>query len=267
MNGRDLVGIVVVAGVAVFAFQRGRASRPARPGPAAVQQSSDSASAAASTGMSAGTSAVGSDSTSAVTSAGLAPPRDLASIQERLREGAPGTYIMHMLAEQNHEVHRWPDRALEPLRAWIQREAQIPDWSPTYPDVAERAFEEWQNAGFPIRFDRVLDSATADIRIEFVDRLSPQDDQRIGVATKIRDREGWIREARVTIAIHDRTGRPLPPATVAGTARHEIGHVLGLGHSDAPTDVMFPESRTSVISAADRATLHLIYILPPGSVR
>jgi predicted Zn-dependent protease len=211
---------------------------------------------------------VASDSPAAVSSAaGLAPQRDLASIQERLRDGAPGTYILHMLAEQNQELHRWPDRALEPLRVWIQRDAQIADWSPTYPDVAERAFEEWQNAGFPIRFDRVLDSTTADIRIEFVPQMPPEDDQRIGIATKMRDTNGWIREARVKIAIHDRTGRPLPAATVAGTARHEIGHVLGLGHSNATTDVMFPESRTSVISAADRATLHLIYILPPGPVK
>ena len=263
MNARDLVGIVVVAGAIVFAFQRGRASRAAHLSPAAVQQAAAPDSEPAATAAVPPVSAVPSDSTSAVSSQG----RDLATIQERLREGAPGTYVMHMLAEQNHELHRWPDRALEPLRVWIQRDAQIADWSPTYPDVAERAFEEWQNAGFPIRFDRVLDSATADIKIEFVHQMPPEDDQRIGVATKMRDQSGWIRGARVTIAIHDRSGRALPAATVAGTARHEIGHVLGLGHSSAPTDVMYPESRTSVISAADRATLHLIYILPPGPVK
>jgi hypothetical protein len=30
---------------------------------------------------------------------------------------------------------------------------------------------------------------------------------------------------------------------------------------------MYPESRTPVISAADRATMHLLYLLPPGMVK
>jgi predicted Zn-dependent protease len=84
---------------------------------------------------------------------------------------------------------------------------------------------------------------------------------------KLRDQHGWIHAAELTIATHDPLGRRLPAETVAGTARHEIGHALGLGHSPARTDVMYPESRTTVISAVDRATLRLLYILPPGPVK
>ena len=194
--------------------------------------------------------------------------RDLALIQERLREGAPGTYILEMLAEQNDTLARWPDRNNEPLRVWIQPDASFADWDPSYPVVAERAFAEWEQAGFPVRFDMMRDSAGTDIKILFVHQM-PADEQvrRIGVARRVRDQDGWLVRADVVIATHDRSGQPLPAATVGGTARHEVGHVLGLAHSPSPTDVMFPESRATTISAADRATLHLLYMLPPGPVK
>ena len=196
------------------------------------------------------------------------PARDIAAIQERLREAAPSTYILHMLPEQGDTLARWPDRMRDALRVWIQPDASFPDWNSEYPVVAERAFEEWQLAGFPMRFDRVRDSVGADIKIVFVHQM-PADEpvRRIGVARRVRDQDGWLVYAEVVIATHDRGGSPLPPEIIGGTARHEIGHVLGLGHSPNPTDVMYPESRSTVISATDRATLHLIYTLPPGSVR
>ena len=196
-----------------------------------------------------------------------APVRDLAAIQEKLREGAPGTYILEMLSQQGDTLARWPDHRNEPLRVWIQADASFPDWDPRYAVAAERAFEEWEAAGFPIRFDRVLDSASADIHIIFVHEM-PADEptRRIGVARRVRDRDGWLLRGEVMIATH-RAGRPLPAETVHGTARHEVGHILGLGHSPSPTDVMFPESRSTVISRVDRATLHLLYLLPPGPVK
>jgi len=71
----------------------------------------------------------------------------------------------------------------------------------------------------------------------------------------------------VSVALHDSTGRVLTSTTVAGIVRHEVGHALGLNHANDPGSVMYRESATSSISASDRATLRLIYLVPPGSLR
>jgi hypothetical protein len=193
------------------------------------------------------------------------PFRDLESIKERIREGSPGTYLPSVLAEQEGMVLRWPQRRVDPIRVWIHRNPEIPDFDRSYPEVAERVFSEWHEAGFPLRFDFVADSTHCDIVIVWASSLGTSEEHRIGVTVKTRDQHGWIRAARITISTHDRrNNRPLPASLVAGIARHEVGHALGLGHSPNKTDVMYRESQTTTISGADRATLHLLYILPPG---
>jgi hypothetical protein len=195
------------------------------------------------------------------------PVRDSEAIRALIRENVSGTYLLDVLQQHEQLVMRWPARELNALRVWIDREPDAAGWESGYSLVAERVFDEWREAGFPVAFTMVLDSAGSDIRITWVSRFPESSGRRIGRTNTTRDQHGWMTAAEIIIALHDRTGERLPASLVAGITRHEVGHALGLGHSGNPADVMYPESRTSVISGADRATLHLLYRLPPGVVK
>ena len=190
---------------------------------------------------------------------------DRAELRRRVEAGAPGTYIDDMLADRDSLLTRWPDRTIEPIRVWVERSSTVPDWNSELTRVARTAFDEWSAVGAPVRFMFIVDSTRADVRVTFADRLSAGN--RLGVTTHTHDSSGWIVGAEIVIAVHDSGGAGLPQPVIAGTARHEVGHALGLAHSRDRATIMFPESQTLSITGPDRATLKLLYSLPPGSVK
>ena len=72
--------------------------------------------------------------------------------------------------------------------------------------------------------------------------------------------------AAISLAIRSHTGTPLPDGALLAVAVHEAGHAIGLPHSADTNDVMFPATRTGVLTERDRRTVEALYRLPTGPV-
>jgi len=193
-----------------------------------------------------------------------APVRDLSEIRRRLMQNEAGTYIGDILAARDSNIARWPDRTSRPLRVWIQPTDTAHDWNPANVPQVRDAFTTWQAAGSPVPFTFVTDSASADVHVAWVDHF---EEQISGKTMWARDENWWIVDANIAIALHHNHGSPLDTSAVRAIALHEIGHLLGLDHSADTTNIMTARVRVRDLSEADKATMRLVYALPPGSVR
>ncbi|MEO6067308.1 MAG: matrixin family metalloprotease [Gemmatimonadales bacterium] len=184
-------------------------------------------------------------------------------VRAALQEAGTSVYLPAMLAETDSLIRRWADADADHLRIAFVLEA-LPGWTAADRAIALSALTEWERIGIGVRFTEVLDTTGAQIVVRWVPRFTFD---RTGQADLAWDQYGRIRHAAIQLALADQDGRPLPADALRAVALHEVGHALGLPHSDRPDDLMFPTTRWPGLSGRDTATIRLLYRLPTKSIK
>jgi hypothetical protein len=187
------------------------------------------------------------------------------TVRRQLQLAGAGTYIGELLAQRDSALTRWPDRPADrPLTVYVASGDGLAGWRPEYVRQVAAAFAAWGRAGVPLQFRLVDDSSRADVRVRWIDRFA---EPISGRTVWSRDDRWWMIDANVTLALHHSDGAPLDADQVRAIALHEVGHLLGLDHTADAANVMAPRVRVRELSAADEATVRLLYSVPAGRVR
>lgn len=137
---------------------------------------------------------------------------------------------------------RW-DLVKVPIKFYISTVSDPDTFLPEFIEMIEKSFHPWSAASYgKIRFIRTYNYDEADIMVNWANQTLLGRDFEAGHSNQkiVNNR---IEKAEITIitlpAIDKNLSKAQRIERVRRTALHEIGHILGLNHSNSSKDMMF----------------------------
>jgi predicted Zn-dependent protease len=161
---------------------------------------------------------------------------------------------------------RYPTRN---LRVWLDASAQTLDgWQPYGWRRLRFAMAEWNSIKLPVRLVEARSRRDSDIVVDVIEAIPGQDrdDRDQAGVTTVTHQSGKIIRARVLIAISAPFGVRYSVSDQVANLIHELGHALGLPHTEESRALMSRRRNVEELTAIDIALARRHFTcVAPGS--
>ncbi len=137
----------------------------------------------------------------------------------------------------------------------------VPEYG-AYTGLMKKAFMAWEEKSNElVRFKFVTKPSNANINVVFVDHVTNCNSEMAVGCARMMTRGGKYYKSQLEIAMKskDKDNNYRPIKNIYGVMLHEIGHALGLGHTEEnPRSIMFPYDLPS-LQYLTKEDLYLLY--------